>query len=232
MKFPKYHNADICKAKILSDNQNKSGIYKWKNKINGKQYIGSSINLSKRLQFYYSNSSRKALLKRSQSHVCSALLKHGTCNFSLEILEYCEPEKCLEREDYYLKKLKPEYNISLNPSAPFSGRKHSDESKTIMSDANTGQNNPMFGKNHTEETKTIMSDAKKGEKNPNYDKPRTEGWPSQQIEVTDIKNNKTTTYDSISEAARTLNINQSTITNYILRNQQKPYKGIYSFKKV
>ena len=165
-------------------------------------------------------------------YICRALLKHDYSNFKLEILEYCEPEKCLEKEDYYLKKLKPEYNISLNPSAPFSGRKHSDESKTIMSDANTGQNNPMFGKNHTEETKTIMSDAKKGEKNPNYDKPRTEGWPSQQIEVTDIKNDTTITYDSMGEAARALNINISQISKYFSRNQKKPYKGQYTFRKV
>ena len=68
--------------------------------------------------------------------ICCALLKHGYSNFSLEILEYCEPSKCLEREAFYQKKLKPEYNIPLNPSAPFSGRNHSEETKKkIMSDA-------------------------------------------------------------------------------------------------
>ena len=38
--------------------------------------------------------------------------------------------------------------------------------------------------------------------------------PSQQIEVTDIKNNTTTTYNSMREAAIALNIKQSTITLY------------------
>jgi hypothetical protein len=28
-----------------------------------------------------------------------------------------------------------------------------------ISDANKGENNPMFGQNHSDETKTIMSDA-------------------------------------------------------------------------
>jgi len=28
--LPKYNNADICKDQILSENKNKSGIYKWK----------------------------------------------------------------------------------------------------------------------------------------------------------------------------------------------------------
>ena len=55
-------------------------------------------------------------------------------NFSLTILEYCSPDKCLEREGYYWKLEKPEYNIAQDPSAPMSGRKHSDKSKQIMSD--------------------------------------------------------------------------------------------------
>jgi hypothetical protein len=51
--------------------------------------------------------------------------------------------------------------------------------------------------------------------------------------VFDKKTNKTTTYNSISEAARALNLsNHKIIINYILRNQNKPYKGIYTFKKV
>ena len=37
----------------------------------------------------------------------------------------------------------------------------------------------------------------------------------------------------MSEAARTLNLpNFSTIRNYIKNNQQKPYKGRYTFKKL
>jgi len=74
-------------------------------------------------------------------NICKALVKHGYSNFSLTILEYCEPSKCLEREGFYQKqktKINPEYNISLNPSAPMSGRKHSDKSKQIMSDAKKG----------------------------------------------------------------------------------------------
>jgi len=40
-----YPNSEISKAQILSENQNKSGIYMWKNNLNDKQYIGSSIDL-------------------------------------------------------------------------------------------------------------------------------------------------------------------------------------------
>jgi len=51
------------------------------------------------------------VLTRSNSHICRALLKNGYENFSLTILEYCEPEQCLEREDFYLSSLPHEYNI-------------------------------------------------------------------------------------------------------------------------
>jgi len=170
--------------------------------------------------------------------ICCALLKHGYSNFSLIILEYCLITELLIREKHYQKTLKPEYNIAKEPGAPMSGRKHSDATKIIMSgrthsdatkkimsDAKKGENHPNYGKTLSNKTKKILSDAKKG-------KPSGSCKPSQQIEVTDIKNNITTYYDSINEAARALNIKQSTITNYILRNQQNPYKGIYTFKKV
>jgi len=196
MKFPKYHNADTCKAQILSENRNKSGIYKWTNLINGKQYIGSSINLS--LSSYYSTGYMENALKKSISRIYSALLKNGHSNFSVTILEYCSPDKLLIREKHFIYFFLPEYNIIQDPSLPpFLGRNHSDETKQILSDANKGKTlsdetkkiisdalKGKKGKNHTEETKQIISEAKKGQ-------PRAEGAgkPSQQIEVTDIKNN-------------------------------------------
>ena len=68
------------------------------------------------------------LLKRSQSHICSALLKYGHSNFSLTIIEYCEPEKCLERENFYLFSFSHEYNI-LPKAGSSLGYKNSDKTK-------------------------------------------------------------------------------------------------------
>ena len=176
----------------------------WKNLINDKQYIGSAVDLSNKLSSYYYTTYMENTLKISRSHIYCALLKNGHANFSITILEYCEPDKCLEREGYYWKLFKPEYNIAKKPGAPMSGRNHSEETK-----------------------KKIMSEANKG-------KPRPEGTgkPSQQIEVTDIKNNITTTYISMSEASKALNINETVIGKYFSRNQKKPYKGQYTFNKL
>ena len=62
-----YSNAEDEKDKIISENKNKSGIYKWTNLINGKQYIGSEVDLYNRLAFYYSKLSMENYLKNSQS---------------------------------------------------------------------------------------------------------------------------------------------------------------------
>jgi hypothetical protein len=76
--------------------------------------------------------------------------------------------------------------------------------------------------------------GKTGENHPMFGKCRAEGAgrPSQAIEVLDLNTNQTTTYESIREAARALNINRSIISIYFANNQQKPYKGIYAFKKL
>jgi hypothetical protein len=52
------------------------------------------------------------------------------------------------------------------------------------------------------------------------------------IEVTDLELNTINSYTSVHSAARTLGIGHNTISNYFKRNQTRPYKGRYIFKKV
>jgi len=58
----------------------------WTNRINDKQYIGSSDNLNRRFNEYFNTN---YLLKNTCMYICRALLKHGYSKFSLTILEYC-----------------------------------------------------------------------------------------------------------------------------------------------
>ena len=53
--------------------------------MNGKTYVGSGVNLAKRLVSYYN----EAELNRNSRPIKDALLKHGHKAFTLEILEYC-----------------------------------------------------------------------------------------------------------------------------------------------
>jgi len=191
--------------------------------LNGKKYVGSSVNLRKRFLQYYNT---KYLERNSSMLICRALLKHGYSNFSLSILEYCEVKDLMDREEYYLNILWEKdiliYNLSKNPVAPFTGREHSSETLKAMSEAQKGENNPMFGIT--------------GEKHHRFGKARAEGagngLPPQKIEVLDKNTNLTTCYESIREAGRALDIEQCIISKYFSRNQQKPYKGRYVFKKM
>jgi excinuclease UvrABC nuclease subunit len=103
-----YHNADLQKREIYLNCKNKSGIYMWLNNINGKRYIGSSIDLKRRISSYYSVG---YLTTYDTSMINRALLKYGYSSFSLHIIEYCESKDIVEREQYYIDFYKPEYNI-------------------------------------------------------------------------------------------------------------------------
>lgn len=73
-------------------------IYKTTNMINNKFYIGQSINLSSS----YLGSGK--ILKL-------AILKYGKKKFKKEIIEVCTESELNDREIYWIKKLKPYYNI-------------------------------------------------------------------------------------------------------------------------
>lgn len=47
-----YGNAELFKEAVLKDNSGQSGIYRWVNNLNKKTYVGSGVNLAKRLASY------------------------------------------------------------------------------------------------------------------------------------------------------------------------------------
>lgn len=92
------------------------------NNLNGNTYVGSGANLAKRIGDYYNQSE----LVRNPRPIHLALLKYEHNNFTLEILEYCSKNILIEREQYYLDLLNPEYNI-LKHAYSLLGYKHSEE---------------------------------------------------------------------------------------------------------
>lgn len=68
-----YSNAATEKARILIENRQKSGVYRWTNLANGKFYIGSSVNLSRRFREYYTLSYLEKYKKSSV--ICNAALR-------------------------------------------------------------------------------------------------------------------------------------------------------------
>uniref|UniRef100_UPI0023F19B81 homing endonuclease n=1 Tax=Leptographium procerum TaxID=100367 RepID=UPI0023F19B81 len=115
--------------KYIRRQQGKIGVYRWINKISGNTYVGSSINISVRMYTYFSLGS----LAKSNRPIDRALLKHGFSNFILEILEYCDKDNVLKREQYFIDLLNPEYNIVQTAGSTL-GYKHTPEALAKMRD--------------------------------------------------------------------------------------------------
>ena len=165
-----YEDAYSMKKSIIEDNKNKSGIYKWTNKLTNDVYIGQSVDLSKRFIRYFNLSYLK---NRNTLVISRALIKYGYSNFSLDILEYCDIANLTEREQYYFDKLNPKYN-TLKIAGSSSGHIHSEETKTKISQYLKGvyvqEKSALYGRTHTEETKALMALKKSNENNPLYNK--------------------------------------------------------------
>lgn len=153
-----------------------SGIYCIENKINGKKYIGQSINCYKRIMTHKRHLSQSI---DNSSVLQRAFNKYKNLNdFEFYIVEKCEIEILNERESYYIKewntKVRNGYNMTdggegsrgyvpteetkRKISLATKGRKMSEQTRENMSKgankgANKGENNHFFGKHHTEDSK-------------------------------------------------------------------------------
>ena len=80
------------------------GIYQITNLINQKQYIGQSIDITRR---WWEHKARAFDINNNCYHkpLYQAFRKYGLENFELIILELCEPQELNEREAYYIEKL-------------------------------------------------------------------------------------------------------------------------------
>jgi len=143
---------------------NNCGIYKITNTVNGRFYIGSSQDIPLRWRQHKSHMNRNC---HSNRHLQNSWNKHGEGSFTFEVLEYCEKERLIEREQFYIDNEKPAYNIS--PTAGNClGVKRTDETKRKLSGKHngmygrSGESNPNYGKHHSEEARAKMSEAAKG----------------------------------------------------------------------
>nr|AYU58491.1 GIY-YIG endonuclease [Hirsutella rhossiliensis] len=144
---------------ILKEYKNKGGIYIIHNNVNGKQYVGSGKDLSKRLATY----SFPSRLVDSR-YIYNSILKYGHGNFSIVILYVLgntgtfTKKNIVHKEQQYINLCKPILN--LNPRAGSSmGFKHSEESKRLISEFRKGKPLP-------EHTKKRLSVLFSGELNP------------------------------------------------------------------
>ena len=76
------------------------GIYKITNLINGKIYIGQSVDINKRWRQHKRNSQIKG--HEYDKYLYRAFRKYGLENFSFEVIEECSRELLNEKETYYI----------------------------------------------------------------------------------------------------------------------------------
>lgn len=141
-----------------------SGIYCMKNNKNGKVYIGQTVDFRRRAYDHIVNYTRE-----NNVHLIRAIDKYGINSFSIELLEQCQSGELNEREVYYINLYNSTdrrygYNILGGGNQPptFYGRRHTEQTKAIMSERAKGKQ-PWLGKHHTEETKKKKSELVSGE---------------------------------------------------------------------
>lgn len=155
--------------------RNESGIYQIRNRVNGKVYIGSAINLRHRWNKHLSDLRCE---RHSNAHLQAAFRKYGEGVFEFSVLESVEPRMLIEREQDYFDALHPEYNISptagsrlgyrhtketrMKISRAQRGKQASEETRRKMSEALSGKRHPNYGKHHSEATRREISKALKG----------------------------------------------------------------------
>ena len=95
-------NLDETLKRVGIDNE--SGIYKITSLIDGKAYIGKSVNLKKRLQDHFK--SVVGITSIADQAVHHQILKEGFWNWTIEKLCECDKEELSVKEKYYIELFK------------------------------------------------------------------------------------------------------------------------------
>ncbi len=142
----------------------KPGVYKLTNRINGKIYIGKSMDLQGRMRCHKSSKKQNQVIQR-------AIQKYGWENFETEVLQEYE----IGIDNWILLALETAYIVFFESlvtqhgynvclfSNDRTGIKHTEEVKKKMSESS-------MGRIMSQETRRKLSDALKGEKSPYWGK--------------------------------------------------------------
>lgn len=186
-------------------------IYKITNKLNGKVYIGQTINIEKRFDKY------KKLQCRRQPKLYNALKLYGIENFIFEILDTADDLSTLDfLEDIYVlcfDSIEHGYNCIpggrsnrlskesiLKMSISLTGKRRSAESKLKQSISSSGKKRSLLAIQN-------ISKCKKGNKNPNFGKHLSEETKQKMRETRALKNYKCSDENKIKASIRMLGDN-------------------------
>jgi len=95
--------------------KNTVGIYAIVNKVNNHLYIGQSKDILERKKGHFSKLKKN---RHENTYLQNAFNFHGSNNFSFVVIEFTKMADLNDREQFWICKLAPEYNIALNIYGP------------------------------------------------------------------------------------------------------------------
>lgn len=125
----------------------KCGIYAIENLVNGKLYIGSSVNVNKRKNEHF-NKLRKGI--HHSRHLQRAFNKYGEISFIFRVIEYVDETILREKEKEYILKLN-----SLNRDGGYN------VTEATTNGCLKGENHPLYGKDRRALGHTIYWEGKR-----------------------------------------------------------------------
>lgn len=177
-----------------------AGVYIFRNKVNLKCYVGSSVHLYTRVaDYYYNNESHGKI----STIISRALAKYNHSNFKLLafLVSSTDSEFILFMEQLVIDILQPEYNILHVAGSPI-GFKHSLESKEKI-------------------RQIALKRGWKGELHPSF----STGKPVYLIEVLPEGLELTATFPNICRCSTALAINRNTVSRRIASKKVFLYNG-------
>jgi group I intron endonuclease len=147
-----------------------SSVYLIFNLTNQKIYIGSAVNYKRRFKQHKSD---LKLNKHDNKHLQRSFNKYGKQNFLFFVLEKTLKETLIEREQFWIDTLKPEYNIrkvaesnlGLTWKMPIEAKTKISEyqkQKVKTKEHLSNISKALTGIKRSEETKQKISNSKKG----------------------------------------------------------------------
>lgn len=189
----------------------------WHNKISNKDYVGSSLNLYKRISRYFQPGYLNYITQKDLP-IIRALKKYGVENFVLVILDYTEKLTLHKSEQFFIDLLQPTYNVMLiagfRSGVKRKSRPMSEEQKLQLS-KKKGKDHHSYGIKRTEKELIQMRD----------------NHPKTKI-VYQYLADKTTLvakYNSLREMAKQTGITRDYVVRSIKKNELVHNKWFFSY---